>query len=297
MAKNESKALLFALATVLMWSTVASAFKLTLRELGTAQMLLVASLTTLVILTLVAAKQGKLGQLWPLLKTRPGYYLLLGCLNPCGYYLVLFAAYDLLPAQQAQALNYTWAISLSLLAVPFLGQKLSRFDALAIVLGYTGVLVIATRGQPWTLDFVSPLGVALALASTLIWSGYWIAKTRHQDDPVLSLLLGFALGLPGVIGALLWQGRFDFSLSGTLGAVYIGAFEMGFAFLLWLSAMKLSDHTARLSNLIFLSPFLSLWLLSTLVGEAILPSTLWGLGFILAGLGVQQLAKLKQQQK
>ncbi|WKE67186.1 DMT family transporter [Gallaecimonas kandeliae] len=294
MAQNETKALLCGIGAVLMWSTVASAFKLTLRELGTAQMLLIASLTTIAILTTVAAWQRKLGGLWPMLRQRPGYYLLLGLLNPCCYYLVLFGAYDLLPAQQAQALNYTWAISLSLLAVPFLGHKLRRIDGLAILLGYSGVLVIATRGQPWSLDLQSPLGVALALLSTLLWSGYWIAKTRHQDDPVLSLLLGFILGLPGVLAALFWQGRFDFSLNGCLGALYIGAFEMGFAFLLWLTAMKLTRHTARLSNLIFLSPFLSLWLLSRLVGEAILPSTLWGLAFILGGLAVQQLGKAKK---
>ena len=35
--------------------------------------------------------------------------LLPGLLNPCLYYLVLFKAYELLPAQQAQALNYSWA--------------------------------------------------------------------------------------------------------------------------------------------------------------------------------------------
>ena len=41
----------------------------------------------------------------------------LGFLNPFLYYVVLFKAYDLLPAQEAQPLNYTWAITLAILFV------------------------------------------------------------------------------------------------------------------------------------------------------------------------------------
>lgn len=53
----------------------------------------------------------------------PLYYILLGAINPLAYYLVLFKSYDLLPASQAQPLNYSWAITLTLMAAVFLGQK------------------------------------------------------------------------------------------------------------------------------------------------------------------------------
>ncbi|WP_341501145.1 DMT family transporter [Gallaecimonas sp. GXIMD4217] len=286
---NERKALLCGLAAVLMWSTVASAFKLTLALLTPVQMLLVASLTSIGVLGSVAYRRGALPLLGRYLRERPGYFLSLGLINPFLYYLVLFAAYDLLPAQQAQALNYTWAVTLTLLSVPFLGHRIRRLDWLAIGLSYLGVLVIATKGEVLALQFDNPLGVALALLSTLLWACYWILNTRHQGDAVISLLLGFLLGLPAIIAVLWYQGQWQFPWQGVLGAVYIGAFEMGFAFLLWLMAMRLTSNTARISNLIFISPLLSLALLATLVGEAILPSTLVGLCFILASLGVQQL--------
>ena len=44
---------------------------------------------------------------------------ILGLVNPFLYYLVLFKAYDLLPAQEAQAINYTWALMLAFLSVIF----------------------------------------------------------------------------------------------------------------------------------------------------------------------------------
>jgi drug/metabolite transporter (DMT)-like permease len=64
---------------------------------------------------------------------------------------------------------------------------------------------------------------------------------------------------------------------------------MGLAFALWLSALKLTRSASRISNLVFLSPFLSLFFIRTFVGETILPSTWTGLGFIVAGLAIQQV--------
>ncbi|MBF4371384.1 EamA/RhaT family transporter, partial [Vibrio anguillarum] len=62
---------------------------------------------------------------------------------------------------------------------------------------------------------------------------------------------------------------------------------------LWLSALKLTQNTARISNLIFASPFISLILLATIIGESIHPTTLIGLIFIMLGLLVQQMKQKK----
>ncbi len=288
--QNQKKAYLYGLAAVALWSTVATAFKITLSYFTPIQMLLVASFSSILILTGITIKQKKLHLLGRYLKASPWYYLGMGLLNPFLYYLVLFKAYDLLPAQQAQSLNYTWAITLTLLAVPFLGQKIRKQDWLAIGLGYVGVLVIATKGDLWALSFDSPTGVALALFSTLIWALYWILNTKNQADPVVGLLLCFLLGFPAIL--IVTPIISDFSLTawqGWAGAIYIGAFEMGFAFFFWLNAMKYAENTAKVSNLIFISPFVSLILLNLIIGEEIYKSTLLGLVFIISALLIQQI--------
>ncbi|WMC10629.1 DMT family transporter [Oceanimonas pelagia] len=287
--KNQKKAYLFGLGAVACWSTVASAFKLSLGYFEPAQLLLVATISSLLLLLGLLARQGKLQLLGRTFKQNPGYYALLGLLNPALYYLVLFQAYDLLPAQQAQTLNYTWAITLTLLAVPFLGQTIRRQDWVAIALGYSGAMVIATRGDLLSLNFESPLGVTLALGSTLLWAGYWILNTRNQADPLVALTLSFMLGLPVVVTATAWLS--DFALTawqGWVGAIYVGLFEMGFAFVMWLLALRHAENTARISNLIFISPFASLLLLRLLVGEQIYPATLVGLMMIVTALLIQQ---------
>jgi len=269
---------------VLIWSTVASAFKLALRDLDQLQLLLVADAVSVATLLAILAVQGRLGLLRTLTRADLLRNGALGLLNPFLYYLVLFKAYSLLPAQVAQPLNYTWAITLSLLSVPLLGQKLSGRDLCAICVSYAGVVALSTQGNLTGLDFGSPLGVALALGSTLIWALYWIGNTKNSTDPVLALLLNFTAALPCILGATLaWSSLPALDNPGLPAAVYVGVFEMGVSFVLWLLAMRLTTSTARIGNLIFLSPFLSLALIHFILGEAIHATTYAGLVLILAG--------------
>lgn len=281
---NQRLAYLYGLGTVLIWSTVASAFKIALRHLDHLQLLLVADAVSVLTLLAILAIQGRLG----LLGCLSGRELLrncaMGALNPFLYYMVLFKAYALLPAQVAQPLNYTWAITLSLLSVPLLGQKLGKRDLAAICVSYLGVVVLSTQGNLTGLDFGNPAGVGLALASTIIWALYWIGNTKNATDPVLALFLNFAAALPLILGTTLAFTELPaWGNPGLAAAAYVGVFEMGVSFVLWLMAMRLTQSTARIGNLIFLSPFLSLVLIHFILGEDIHATTFAGLALILAG--------------
>jgi drug/metabolite transporter (DMT)-like permease len=277
-------AYLYGLGTVLIWSTVATAFKIALNDLDHYQLLLVADVVSIATLLLLLAFLGRLG----LVRSLTGRAVLrncgLGVLNPFLYYLVLFKAYSLLPAQVAQPLNYTWAITLSLLSVPLLGQKLFRRDLVAICVSYLGVVVLSTQGNPTGLAFGSPAGVGLALGSTVIWALYWIGNTRNSTDPVLALLLNFTAAFPLILGTtLIFSDLPGWTNPGLPAAAYVGMFEMGVSFVLWLMAMRLTQSTARIGNLIFLSPFLSLAIIHAVLGETIHATTYAGLALILAG--------------
>ncbi len=289
---SQRKALALGLTAVLLWSTVAAAFKLSLRYFSPIELLLYSGFFSTLLLGGILLYQGKLRQAFQC--SRREYFLsvFLGFLSPFLHYLVLFKAYDLLPAQQAQPINYTWAITLSLLAVPLLKQKIGWQQWLALLISYSGVVVISTEGHPLSLHFTSPLGVILALLSTVIWALYWIFNTRDSRDPVVGLFVNFLCSFPFVLGYYVMTTPWQLPpLEGLFGAAYVGFIEMGICFVLWLLAMKLTTNTARLSNLIFLSPFLSLLLIHFLVGEKILLATFVGLVLIIMGLACQRLAK------
>jgi len=289
---DQQKAYLYASMTVLLWSTVASAFKLSLRYLDPVQLLFFANVVSVITLFVILIVQNKLS----VLCTYSSRDLLragaLGALNPFFYYLVLFKAYELLPAQEAQPLNYTWVITLTLLSVPLLKQKIGAKQFLAILISYLGVVVIATHGDLLSLHFTNAAGVALALGSTVIWALYWIYNTKDSKDPLVNLFLNFLFGLPLVLLATIVVSGFGVKhILGLVGAAYVGLFEMGIAFVFWLKALRLSTTTANVANLIFFAPFLSLVFIHFFVGEQIRVSTLVGLMFIVAGNVLQQIGK------
>jgi drug/metabolite transporter (DMT)-like permease len=84
---------------------------------------------------------------------------------------------------------------------------------------------------------------------------------------------------------------------GLIGAIYIGLFEMGITFVLWLKALQLSKTTAQVSNFIYLVPFISLIVIHFTVGENIYPSTIIGLMFIIAGILLQQYVSRERVDK
>lgn len=289
---NNTQAIFFGLGAVLLWSTVATAFSISLKHLSPTQLLLVANVVSLVFLTLLITYKGELKTLFSLAKQSWKSSLFFGTINPFIYYLVLLQAYDMLPAQEAQSINYTWAIMLSFMAVPILKQRLKPTDYMAAAMCYFGVLYISTRGQVTSLDFSNGIGVAFALLSTVIWAIYWLLNAKDKRPSLIGLTLNFAFALPLIILYAAMTGELtNWNQEGLLSAVYIGLFEMGLSFVLWNQALKLTSNASQVANLIFLSPLLSIIWLSQFAGEPILQSTLVGLACILIGLFIQNWAK------
>jgi len=288
--KNQQKAYLFGIATVLLWSTVASAFKLSMRYMDHVQLLLYSTIVSIVVLSGILLVQGRFATIFSYSRRQYLQSLRLGFVSPFFYYLVLFKAYDLLPAQVAQPINYTWALTLAFLSIPLLKQRIGMKEIIAGLICYSGVFIISTHGDLGNLRASNPLGVALALGSTVVWSLYWIYNTKDGRDPVASLLLNFVFGLPFIfLYCLIFSDIRVTSLEGLLGAAYVGVFEMGITFVLWLNALRLSENTAKVGYLIFFSPFLSLIFIHFFVGEDIMKSTFIGLVLIITGLVIQQV--------
>jgi drug/metabolite transporter (DMT)-like permease len=294
--RTQEKAYLNAVLAVVLWSTVATAFKVALRFLDYALLLLCASITSTIVLGMILALTGRLGEALLSLRRHPLRSLGLGFLNPFLYYVVLFKAYDLLPAQMAQPLNYTWAIALALLSVPLLGQTIGRREIAGGLVSYAGVWVISTRGAVLSLGVADPVGVALALGSAFIWAFYWIRSTGDDRDPVVGLFSNFVCALPMVLAFTLVVSDLRVAdVRGLWAGLYVGVVEMGVTFVFWLTALKLSENTAKVGNLIFLSPFLSLVFIRFVLGEAILPSTFVGLLLIVLGIVLQGLRRRPQE--
>jgi drug/metabolite transporter (DMT)-like permease len=290
---NQSKAYLFAGITILFWSTVATAFKLALEDQSGLQVLFIASLASTVVLLayLIFDRQFK-----SLLRSRPADLVnsaVLGFINPFLYYLILFAAYENLPAQVAQPLNMIWPIVLVLISIPLLGQKIGYKSIIALFVSFGGIVLVSSQGGGEEFKKEQIPYMILALSTSVIWSFFWLLNVKDKRNESHKLFLNFLFSSFYLLVAMIVKGEsFPSSTRDILLDIYIGLFEMGLAFLFWLKALQYSKTTDKISNLVFIFPFISLIFIHYFLGEKIHMTTIYGLFLVVAGIFLQRL-KLK----
>ncbi len=274
---DAKKAYILALLSVLFWSTVATFFKLTLKYISPYEMLLYAASFASVINGLIIIIKRKR-------VVFKGKVMVLGILNPFLYYILLFEAYNRLLAQQALCINYLWPVVLVLIEAVFGEEKLTMSGIIGLILGFLGVIFIATKGHFNILFVNDEKGVILALLSTIVWALYWHINKNIKMDAEVKLFQGFLFAIPLLFLVLFIRGIHMPDIRGLLGSLYIGMFEMGITFFLWLSALQLAENVQGIAQLIYLSPFLSLLFISVFLKERLYGGTFIGLLLILLGV-------------
>ena len=283
--KDTSKSFIYVLIAVVSWSTVATAFKIGLRHYSHYELLLVSAISALLIFALVLSFQKK----WVLIKRIThkewGLFAITGLLSPAGYYLILFKAYDLLPAQIAQSINYSWAIVLTLLLAVFMKQRIPVLKFLGMAISLGGVALISLGSKSLSGVQLSITGLFLAFISAFVWASFWIInkKSEHIDN-VLSLFVSFFFGsIYLIMGSLFVDVQLQ-SLKGALSSLYVGLFEMAIPFIFFGLALKKTDNPALINQLCYLSPFISLFIIQSVLGESIYLTTIIGLLLIIGGI-------------
>jgi len=209
----------------------------------------------------------------------------LGALNPFIYYLLIFAAYERLLAQVAQPLNQIWGILLAAISAWRFGRRIKSAQWVGMGLSFVGVLILVTQGRFDTFQVDSPVGVVMALSSAFIWAFYWLINMDDACDPLWRLFLNFAFGFFFISAYCLFTKNWpqQSEAFGWGAALYIGVFEMGVTTLLWLIALKTVKDTTKVSGLIYLVPFVSLFFISQVAGETIHLSSVFGLILVVGG--------------
>ena len=295
--KENNKAIALAMAAVLSWSTVATAFKIALTHLTHFEMLLVASITSLIIFALVLTIQRKWGEVKTLSRRMWGYFALLGLLNPMAYYLVLFKSYDLLPAQVAQPVNYIWPVLLVILLAVFTRQAIPAKKYIGMLVSLGGLIIISAGGKQIGDTAISASGLILGIMSAFLWATYWMVNNKNKDraDATVACFMSFLFGSIYLVAIAMVIGVNLNTLPGILSGMYVGAFEMGIPFICFGLAIRKTTNPALINQLCYLSPFLSLFFVSTILGEQIVPTTYIGLILIVAGIVFNEyMVKSKQ---
>ncbi|HIH24042.1 TPA: DMT family transporter [Candidatus Woesearchaeota archaeon] len=286
--QDPRRAYLFVSVSILLWASTAAVGKLLLEDLDSLQALLFMLLFASAALIVIALAQGKSSVLKRYSFRDVAIFAGMGFLGVFGYHAFLLGGLAYAPAQEAFILNYTWPLWVVVFSVLLLKRRFTWRSAAAIVLSFLGVVVVATKGT-LALSFTSVTGDLFALAGAVCYGLFSVLGVRLRYDSTVSMASYYVFGtLFAIPTVLLFSSVPAVSPLQMAGLAWLGVLTCGVAFLMWFLALKHGD-TAKMANIVFLTPFLSLVYIHFLLGEAILLSSLVGLMLIVAGIAVQSL--------
>jgi drug/metabolite transporter (DMT)-like permease len=147
----------------------------------------------------------------------PVIQLLRGVLLTSGTIFIVLA-YRVMPIAEAQAISFIHPVLLTLLAVVFLGERVSRSGWAAVLLGFSGVLIIVRPGGGlFTPVALLPLGLALSFSSYQLFTRVIATKENSINSLFCALMVGsvvMSIVLPFVWVAPTSRGAMFFALIG-----------------------------------------------------------------------------------
>lgn len=280
------KEYLYAGVSIFCWSTVAVITKLLLQDLNQFQLLWASSFFAGLFLLVVNLVTGNLKQLkqWKLkdfaisaLCGIPGTFL---------YYVFYYAGAARMEASHAFIVNYLWPIMCVVFACILLKEKLTFKKLLAIGVSFVGVGIVSfSKLDRFTADMA--IGTVLCMLGAVCYGIFTALNRKVQYDKRLSMMVNYAVTF--LLTTVINGCRGDLFLpSGVqaLGMAWNGMFTMAVAGTLWILALQ-RGKTEKISNLAYITPFLSLVWTTLFLHEAFDPMNILGLTVIVAGILIQ----------
>ena len=256
-------------------------------SLNTFEIMLYRSIIGLVIVVLVGASIGTLSQIKI---NRFGLHLVRNLAHFSGQNL-WFLAVAFIPFSQLFALEFSTPIWVALLAPLFLGEALTRERVLAVILGFTGVLIVA---RP---DFVQlDPAIMAAVTCAICFALSLMATKKLTSDQSITCILFWLTSMQLVMGlaATLFLGMI--SIPKGVGVMWIMTVGVG-----GLMAHFCITNALSIAPAIVVIPldFMRLPLISVIgflaYGEAFELPILIGAGFIFVAILVNLRAEQQRQ--
>jgi drug/metabolite transporter (DMT)-like permease len=288
--KKENLAYLHVCVPILTWALAPTLVKILLVNMHFMHIILFPSGIALLSLLAVIVVKKKAALFLEYGRMDYARMLSLGFIGVFLQYVFLYSAIDLSTAQEAFIINYLWPLLVVIFAAPILKERLSPIKLAGLLLGFAGVYTIATRAT-MVAEFVHPLGNILALLTALVVAIYFVFNKKYDYDGLISL---FVFYVPAFVFSLISLPfipivpSFPVHVVGII--IFVGVVSYALAYIFWFSALRMGD-TAKISNMGYLTPFVSLVYIYFLLDEPILPSSVIGLILIMSGILVQHITK------
>jgi len=199
------------------------------------------------------------------------------------FILALIAAFHLwiqvTGMQYTTAANTGWIIGTAPIFMAIVGfvafkESLSPIRIFGILLAFFGLLMLISKGDLSSIDFLSNKGDFLILASAFTWSIYSAVnkKISLSYSPLLTILFLFLMMAiiisPFSIKTAAVQSVISLSLRGWISILFLGIFCSGVAYVLWAQALKEMD-SVKVGAFLYFEPFVTVFAAWLMLSEKI----------------------------
>jgi drug/metabolite transporter (DMT)-like permease len=283
-----NKAYIYTAICIISWALIPVCSKKVLSGMDVFSMMLFSNLISSVTMAFYLKISNKL----PLLsKYSPKDYLymiFLGFLGTFLYYILLYGAFSVASAQEVFIINYLWPILVVIFAVFILKERLTLIKIVSISISFLGVVIIATKGRFDLSNFGSIMGDLLALLGAASFASFSVLGKGSKYDNTIAVFVYFASSFVFSFICAPFMHPLNLNISVVFWLIINGIFVNGISYLFWFNALKLGK-THIVSNLVYLTPFVSLLFISIFLNEKIHIYSFEALVLIILGIAIQSL--------
>ena len=284
----------YAISAVVIWSTTAALVKSLLTAIPTFEALFLSTLAaSLFLLVVQLVRDG--GRIFRTYDVR-GYMSMagLGFLGLFLYSGLYYYGLSQLTSQEACLLNYLWPMMIVLFAALLLGERITLRTAAALLLSFSGVVVL-TLGGEGSAEGTGLLGTVACLLAALCYGLFCVLNKRRNIDQTVMMILAWGVtavcSLPVTLPTEEWVTPM---WTQWIGLLWLGVFIDAVGYLWWAMALQEARDAATVANLAYAVPLLSLVVSAAALGEEMSGAAVGALVLIMGGILLQSVRRYER---
>ena len=220
----------------------------------------------------------------------------LGFLGLFMYSALYYYGIAVLSSQEACILNYLWPMMIVLFACLLLRETLTVKKAIAMVMSFAGIVVL-TLGSGGGSSGNRLFGIIACVAAAVCYGLFSVLNKKHSlNQSVTMMWIWLTVAVCSTVSGLIievWQPITGWQWA---GVAWLGIVVNAVAYLLWALALKGARDSAKIANLAYLVPFLSIVLTALILKEQIACTAAIALVLIIGGILLQSI-QIKKRSK
>ena len=278
---------LHAILTVFIWGTMATVGKILVSNIPSLEALCIGSAFAFLFLLIVNIKNRTIKELG---KYSVKDYAIMAGLGFIGLFLysgLYYYGLTQLSSQEACIVNYLWPIMLVLFSTIILKEKLTVVKAVAMISSFIGVVILSV-GSGVSGNGNVMLGIGSCVIAAACYGLFSVLnKKANYDQNIAMMVMWLVVAVCSAVFGLAIEDWKPVVGVQWLGMLWMGVVVNAIAYLIWALALNADKNSARIANLAYLTPFLSLIISAVVLKEQIQGRALIAFVFIIGGILLQ----------